>query len=379
MCCYNAGFPHHLSFLLFFHSPVFHPVFDPPHPVPVRPSPLPPSQTYLLSDGKTWNSYSNTSSTEVLRLYGLSSGYQYRVSRFTYPANTTSPGIDWTIVVVIDVGIFSSAYVIDYLIGLPVLGLGLAIISVVAAIILIESLTRPLRRIAEQLNAIAQLTLRANRRRNRPRPFARGRPDNADQIAIEADAVNGANDGSWFSHFVRRTPCPLAGTKRPTRADVQRAVMPRLFSHSLRKSSLAATCAGQPKSTSTTTTCRGGGARSGPGHHPLAAVDANCGRSFKSARSRSVRKHGHGCMGMNGDDGAANGRRDAGTCATTTSMPRSLARSRSWHCLTLAPRVVMMTVRPTAAAGCHGPHVLGPWVVCQVRAGRRRASASERP
>ena len=154
----------------------------------------------------------------MLQLYGLSSGYQYRVSRFTYPANTTSPGIDWTIVVVIDVGIFSSAYTVDYLIGLPVLGLVLAIISVVAAIVMIVSLTRPLRRIAEQLNAIAQLKLRANRRRNRPRPFARGRPDNADQIAIEADAVNAANDGSWFSHFVRSWFRPTAGSRGRNRS-----------------------------------------------------------------------------------------------------------------------------------------------------------------
>jgi hypothetical protein len=133
---------------------------------------------------------------QVLQEDGLAAGTQYRIERFTFPSNTSTPDVDWTIVVVVDLAAFSSAYLVDYLIGLPVLGLILLCISVVAAVILIVSLTRPLRRIAEQLNAVAQLKIKARTKRRRA-PAAAA----AAAWGDEPDHATGA--GSWFGRFVR--------------------------------------------------------------------------------------------------------------------------------------------------------------------------------
>ena len=181
-------------------------------------------QSTLLANGMTWEDYPSNEATEVIALQGLSDGYQYRVERYTFPPNLTQPDIDWTIVVVVDVHTFAPDYIVDYLIGLPVLALCLAVISILAAVLLIGSLTRPLRRIAEQLNAVAQLKLRANRRHHRGLantnspavPGADGRPrptilDELDSTTSHGDAINAhatvpGNAGSWLGRFVRSWP-----------------------------------------------------------------------------------------------------------------------------------------------------------------------------
>ena len=101
----------------------------------------------------------------------LAVGYQYLVQPYYYPpvgaalVNDTV-AVNWTIVVNIDAVLFFPDDTVVYNVGLPILGAALAALSMVVAAIFVVSLTRPLRRVARQLNAVARLRLRSIRRRH---------------------------------------------------------------------------------------------------------------------------------------------------------------------------------------------------------------------
>jgi len=190
------------------------------------------AQKTLLQGGKKWADYpascpdTNSDCNVVVDLHGLGWGMQYRLVRFHFPPNiSTGDGydVDWTVVIAVDVHEFAPAYVVDYLVVLPILAFVLILIAVTAAIILVISLTRPLRRIAEQLNAVAQLKLATRHRGKRGHQRLRSLGTHTDLMSLTGASVtassggagtsmqrgsaqgDGQQRGNWLGRFVRRT------------------------------------------------------------------------------------------------------------------------------------------------------------------------------
>lgn len=190
------------------------------------------AQQTLLEGGKTWADYpascpdTDTDCNVVVDLQGLGWGMQYRLVRFHFPPNISTGGgydVDWTVVIAVDVHEFAPAYVVDYLVVLPILAFVLILIAIAAAIILVISLTRPLRRIAEQLNAVAQLKLATRHRDKRGHHQIRSVGTHTDLLSLTGASVTassggagtsmqrgsaqgeGQQRGNWLGRFVRRT------------------------------------------------------------------------------------------------------------------------------------------------------------------------------
>ena len=221
----------------------------------------------------------------------LEIGFQYLVQPYYYPAvnldtvNGSAP-VNWTIVVNIDTDLFFPTSNLVYNVGLPILGAALAALTMVVAAILVVSLTRPLRRVARQLNAVARLRLRSIRRRHAHMRARQGATSDSDTDVTEST--------TW----VRIGQTKAAGGW---------VLMSFGFSYPLRPLRPAVECSPPSGRAMPTGTCatsrrsRGGAAPCGRGHRPRAGavpvsdLKSRSGKSPYAERGREQQGAGRSC------------------------------------------------------------------------------------